>query len=105
MGMPIAEDNWRSRETASLFDAILTLETRDEAAAFFRDLCTFHELEEMSQRWAVARLLVRGIPYRKISEITGVSTTTITRISQWLNHGTGGYRMVLKRAGLTGSQR
>lgn len=98
--MPIAAEDWRTEDTAALFDAILSLETEDEAAAFFRDLCTYHELEEMSQRWAVARLLVRGIPYRKISEETGVSTTTVTRINQWLNHGTGGYRLALERGGL-----
>ena len=100
MGMPIAAEDWRNENTAALFDAILTLETRDEAAAFFRDLCTLRELEEMTQRWAVARLLIEGIPYRKIHDETGVSTTTITRISQWLQHGTGGYRLVLARTGL-----
>lgn len=98
--MPIAGEDWRTEDSAALFEAILSLETEDEAAAFFRDLCTYHELEEMSQRWAVARLLVDGIPYRKISEETGVSTTTVTRINQWLNHGTGGYRLALERAGL-----
>ncbi len=100
MGMPMAGEEWRNENTAALFDAVLSLETPDEAAAFFRDLCTFHEIEEMSQRWAVARLLVESIPYRRISELTGVSTTTITRISQWLQHGTGGYRLALSRAGL-----
>lgn len=99
MGMPIADDDWRSEDTAALFDAVLLLEDRDEAAAFFRDLCTYHELEEMSQRWAVARLLGSGLPYRKISDMTGVSTTTITRISQWLQRGTGGYQMMLERTG------
>jgi TrpR-related protein YerC/YecD len=97
--MPIAGEGWRTEETAALFDAILRLDTRDEAADFFRDLLTYHELEEMSQRWAVVRLLASGLPYRKISEETGASTTTVTRISQWLQHGTGGYRMMLERTG------
>ena len=97
MGMPIAGDGWQDEDTAALFDAVLALESPAEAAAFFRDLCTFHELEEMSGRWAVVRLLNAGLPYRKISEMTGVSTTTITRISQWLQHGTGGYRLLLDR--------
>ena len=105
MGMPIAGDDWRTDETAALFDAVLLLESRDEAAAFFRDLCTFHELEEMSQRWAVVRFLASGLPYRSISAETGVSTTTITRISQWLQHGTGGYRMILERLVPSGEER
>ncbi len=99
MGMPMAGDDWRTEATADLFDVILSLRTRDEAAAFFRDLCTRRELDEMSARWAVARKLALGLPYREIASETGVSTATITRINQWLQHGTGGYRMMLERSG------
>lgn len=92
-----ADETWRTDDTRALFDAIITLRTVDEAAAFFRDLCTRRELEEMSHRWAVARLLDQGLPYRAVAERTGASTTTITRINQWLRHGAGGYRLVLDR--------
>ena len=81
-----------------LFDAILALETRTEAEAFFRDLCTLAELEAMSHRWQVARLLERGLPYVEIAERTGASTTTVTRVAHWLKHGEGGYRAALDRA-------
>ncbi len=97
MSMPMAGDDWRNQATADLFDAIITLETRDEAAAFFRDLATRRELEELSHRWSVVRKLAAGLPYRQIHEETGVSTATITRINQWLQHGAGGYRMMLER--------
>ncbi len=97
MGIPMTTDDWRNDDTAALFDAILTLESRDGAAHFFRDLCTYRELEEMASRWAVVRLLDKGIPYREIRDRTGVSTATITRINQWLQHGTGGYRTMLDR--------
>ena len=93
-------DDWRNDATAALFDTVLALESRDEVAAFFRDLCTRRELEEMTARWEVARLLVTGMPYREINARTGVSTATITRINQWLQHGTGGYRLGLDRMGL-----
>ena len=99
MGTPMSDDDWRNRDTARLFDAILKLRSRDEAAQFFRDLCTRRELEEMASRWAVVRLLSVGLPYREISDATGVSTATITRINQWLQHGTGGYRLLLDRTG------
>ncbi len=100
MGLPISDADWRNDDTAALFDAILELETRDEAAAFFRDLCTRRELEEMRSRWAVVRLLDAGAhSYREIHDLTGVSTATITRINQWLQHGTGGYRLLLDRIG------
>jgi uncharacterized protein YerC len=53
----------------------------------------------MASRWAVVRQLAEGRPYREIHDITGVSTATITRIAQWLKHGTGGYQEALDRAG------
>lgn len=90
-------DTWRSEPTTSLFEAILRLETVDEAAAFFRDLCTLGELHDLAQRWAVVRLLDAGLHYGEISTLTGASTATITRIAQWLHHGEGGYRMMLER--------
>jgi TrpR-related protein YerC/YecD len=99
VGVPMTSDDWRNEATAALFDAIIALEERNEAAAFFRDLCTYRELEEMSARWAVVRLLDQGTPYRQIHDATGVSTATITRINQWLQHGTGGYRAMLGKQG------
>ena len=90
-------DDWKSSATSALFDAILTLEDRADTERFFRDLCTRNEIEELSARWAVVRLLDEGLSYRTIAAQTGVSTATITRISEWLRHGTGGYRVALER--------
>ena len=98
--MVMATDDWRNDATAALFDAVVSLESREEAAHFFRDLCTRRELEEISQRWAVARKLAAGHPYREIAAETGVSTATIVRINQWLRHGTGGYQDMLDKLGI-----
>jgi TrpR-related protein YerC/YecD len=81
-----------------LFDAMLALETRAELERFFRDLCTLSELEAMAHRWQVAQLVDRGLPYLEISDRTGASTTTVTRVAHWLKHGEGGYRLALDRA-------
>lgn len=91
--------SWSNRETAELLAAVLSMKTVEEAELFFRDLCTLKELNDMSQRWAVVRQLDRGLSYREISAVTGVATATITRINQWLRHGTGGYRLALSRRG------
>jgi TrpR-related protein YerC/YecD len=80
-----------------LFEAILSLETRAEMEHFLRDLCTLAELEAMAHRWAVARLLDRGLPYAQVAARTGASTTTVTRVAHWLRHGEGGYRLALDR--------
>ena len=95
--MAIPDDDWQTTATDQLLATIVRLETVDEAAAFMRDLCTRRELEEMSHRWEAVKLLDQGIPYREISDRTGLSTATITRINQWLQHGTGGYRSMLSK--------
>lgn len=89
--------DWRTTDIQDLFDAILRLETREEAERFFRDLCTLGELHDLSQRWAVVRMLDAGRHYAEISRTTGASTATITRIASWLHHGEGGYRAMLDR--------
>jgi TrpR-related protein YerC/YecD len=90
-------DDWRTADAEALFDAILRLETREEAERFVRDLCTLNEIRDMAQRWAVVRLLEAGMHYAQISRETGASTATITRIASWLHHGEGGYREALER--------
>ncbi|HUK97751.1 MAG TPA: YerC/YecD family TrpR-related protein [Gaiellaceae bacterium] len=82
----------------ALFDAVKDLRTRAEVEHFLRDLCTLSELEAMAHRWQVARLLEEGLPYLEISERTGASTTTVTRVAHWLRHGEGGYRLALDRS-------
>ena len=99
----------RSRPTASdhavepvegldaLADALLSLRTRDEMARFVRDLCTLPELEALAHRWQTALLLEQGVPYVEIAERVPTSTATVTRVAQWLHHGTGGYHIALER--------
>ena len=82
-----------------LFEAILSLENRDEVERFVRDLCTLSELEAMAHRWEVAKLLDQGLPYQEIARRTGASTTTVTRVAHWLRRGEGGYRTALDRRG------
>jgi TrpR-related protein YerC/YecD len=93
------DENRRTDDMEALFEAILALEDSDEARRFFRDLCTLGELRDMAQRWAVVRQLDAGRHYAEISRETGASTATITRIASWLNHGEGGYRLMLDRLG------
>jgi TrpR-related protein YerC/YecD len=88
---------WRTRATSELLEAILSLETREEAERFFRDLCTIAELEAMAHRWQAARLVEEGLPYHEVSRRTGASTTTVTRVAHWLRHGEGGYRLAIER--------
>jgi TrpR-related protein YerC/YecD len=82
-----------------LADAVLTLRTRDEARRFLRDLCTLAELEALAHRWQIVRLLDEKVPYLEIARRVRTSTATVTRVAQWLRHGTGGYPVALARFG------
>ena len=84
-------------DTTSLYTAILSLRNDDEARKFFRDLLTEAEINEFAKRWQVARLLNENVQYETITAQTGMSSTTIARISKWLNNGRGGYKLLLNR--------
>jgi len=77
--------------------AVAALKTADEVRAFFRDLCTPAELQAMADRWAVVDHLKRGMPYREIHRLTGVSVTTIGRVARFLGNGNGGYEVAAQR--------
>jgi len=80
-----------------LAEAFLLLKNVEEVKMFLRDLCTLKEIKSMSERLETMKMINDEISYREIAKKTGVSTTTITRVAYWLKHGTGGYKMVLKR--------
>ena len=83
----------------SLFDAILSLKTREECYNFFEDLCTVNELLSLSQRFEVASMLKDRKTYLEIAEKTGASTATISRVNRSLNYGNDGYELVFERIG------
>ena len=91
------EDRWMSEATRELASAIASLRNGDEALRFLRDLCTVTELREFAARWGVAQMLDAGTSYHEISERTGASSATISRVNQWLRYGRDGYRLVLDR--------
>lgn len=80
-----------------LAEALTTLRSPDEVTRFLRDLCTLPELEALAHRWQTVLLLDQGVPYVEIAERVPTSTATVTRVAQWLRHGTGGYRIALER--------
>lgn len=80
-----------------LFDAILSLQNREECYVFFEDICTINELLSLSQRFEVAKMLREHKTYLEIAEKTGASTATISRVNRSLNYGNDGYDMVFNR--------
>jgi TrpR-related protein YerC/YecD len=89
----------QSKEAKELYEAFLSLKTPEECGRFLRDVCTLKEIEDMVSRLRIARMLskTQPKPFRDIAEEVGTSTTTVTRVAHWLNHGMGGYRTVISR--------
>lgn len=85
------------KNRTAVYDALLSLKTREECSRFLRDLCTVAEIDAMAERFAIARLLSKDVSYRDAADETGASTTTVTRVSHWLHHGQGGYRTAISR--------
>lgn len=90
-------DKIRTEAVDNLFEAIKTLNTKEECYKFFEDLCTVNELMSLSQRYAVALMLKEKKTYNEIAEKTGASTATISRVNRSLIYGCDGYEMVFSR--------
>ena len=87
----------KSTDFKELYNAILSLENEEECRLFFEDICTMKELETMSQRLEVAKMLLDKKTFNEIVAATGASTTTISRVNRCLNYGDGGYKKVIEK--------
>jgi len=86
-----------SEQIDELAQAMLLIDSTEEAYRFFEDIFTVKELQAVAQRLAVARLLKDKVTYQDIAERTGASTATISRVNRSLSYGAGGYQLVLDR--------
>lgn len=80
----------------AFYEAILSLQTKEECEAFFDDVSTIKEVLDMSSRLEVAKLLDKGIVFNEIAKETGCSSATISRVNKCLKYGSG-YRLILDR--------
>jgi TrpR-related protein YerC/YecD len=92
-------DIWLEVEEKSpeIIDVFLSIENKDEAKAFFRDIFSERDLREIVMRWEVAKRLDAGETYEQIQEKTGAAMETISKISRWLKEGCGGYKLMIDR--------
>lgn len=90
-------DKIKNKSVDLLFEAILNLETLEEAYKFFDDIMTVNEIASLAQRLQVAQMLTKGYTYHHIEQETGASTATISRVKRSLNYGNDGLKIALKR--------
>lgn len=95
----------KSKQADLFFDAILKLENLEECYRFFEDICTVKEVQSISQRFKVAKLLRMNKTYNEIEKETGASTATISRINRSLNYGCNGYDIVFERMGVPSKEK
>ena len=89
-------DKLRGKQLDQLFDAVLSLETREDCYRFFDDVATMNEVQALAQRLQVAKMLHDGNTYNEIEKETKASTATISRVRRCFEYGSGGYESVLK---------
>ena len=80
-----------------LISALVAVKDEEECKAFLDDLMTIKELDAVTQRLEVAKLLSEQTVYNKIVELTGASTATISRVNRAYNYGAGGYKKILDK--------
>lgn len=89
-------DNRSQDMINELYETIISLNTIDDCSALFADLCTFKEIEQMSQRMRAAKLLLLGKTYSQVISDTEISSATLSRVSRCIQHGSGGYKKFIK---------
>lgn len=89
--------SYQNESTDRLFRVIADIHSPEECRAFFEDLCTIKEIQDMAQRFDTALLLDRGLSYQSIIEKVGISTATISRVNRSLTYGSNGYKTVISR--------
>lgn len=83
-------------DNKDFYNAVLSLQDVDACHRFFTDICTPKELQDLSDRLKVAKMLLDGKTYENITKATGMSSTTIARINRALLYGEGGYKQALE---------
>lgn len=89
--------DFKKESLETLFDAVLSLETKEDCYTFFKDLCTMKELNDMAQRFVAGCMLLDGKTYEQIVKTAEISTATISRINRCIQNGEGGYLMCKER--------
>ena len=88
-------DKIRNQSIDNLMKVIAKMDTADDCYAFFSDLCTIKELQDMAQRFDMARLLKEGANYQSVAAEVGASSATISRVNRCLMYGNGGYEKAI----------
>ncbi len=94
----------KDKKSKALIEALMALKSPVEAERFLRDLLTEAEIAEFGNRFCAASMLDSGLPYSAVEKATGLSSTTVARVSKWLNNGQNGYKTIIARLNTSAAQ-
>lgn len=78
-----------------LAEAIISIKDIGLAEAFLHNILTPAELEEISKRLQIVKLLLDGVSQREVAKKLGVSMGTVSRGSRELKYGDNGFKKIL----------
>ncbi|NLN54690.1 MAG: TrpR-related protein YerC/YecD [Clostridiales bacterium] len=78
-----------------LYEVLAKINKPEDIQIFLEDLCTINEVNQMSQRLQCAELMLKGYTYSQITELSSISSATLSRVSRCLQYGSGGYSKLL----------
>ena len=93
----------KTQAVDDLFEAILSLQDKEECYKFFEDIFTTNEVLGVAERFEVAKLLYQNKTYMEIAKKTGASTATISRVNRFLSYGNGSCDVIFERLGISKS--
>lgn len=86
----------KQQKIEEMYRLISGLESPQQCADLFEDLCTRKELEKMAERIYAARLLMEGNTYNQVIAQSDISSATLSRVSRCVQYGKG-YSRLLKK--------
>lgn len=78
-----------------LSQVLASIKDSATAEAFLHNILTPAELDEISRRLQIVKLLMKGIPQREVVKRLGVSMGTVSRGSRELKYGENGFKKIL----------
>lgn len=76
-----------NKRTQQLVEILLNAKNAQDMFDLLRDLLTMSEIEEISTRLQIVKMLKQGIPQREIAEKLKVGIATVTRGSREIKLG------------------
>lgn len=80
-----------------LVHAIVQAQSVSDVALFLQDLLTKKEIEILSRRLRIAKLLLEGKTYEEVEHILHVSHSTVAKIAAWLSERGEGFRKTVEK--------